>query len=121
MSDDEDDVKITMATLRETDQLARRSPIAERRREIHQNALEDKAYAVGWESCCSRTGKTDARLLSFSMRATLSILTLGFAAVQLVRAEPCDKLVSWYCSIITFVLGCWMGANNDTKTAPAKK
>ena len=118
--DDNDDTKITMESLRADDNYARRSPSAERRAEIHRIELEDRAADTSWSSCCSRSGKTDKRLLNFSARLAMSILTLGFSAVQIARAEPCDNLVSWYCSIVSWVLGTWMGSS-DSKTAPDKK
>ena len=52
--------------------------------------------------------KTDARLIRYGSKFSLSILTLGFACVQLIRAGPCDSLVPFYSSLITFILGAWL-------------
>lgn len=64
-------------------------------------------YENEYSTCCSRH-KTDARLLKFASRFTLSIITLGFATIQIVRASPCDSLLPFYTSLITFVLGVWV-------------
>jgi hypothetical protein len=65
-------------------------------------------YENEYSTCCSRSGKTDARLIRYVSRFSLSIITLVFAGVQLVRAHDCDPLVPFWTSLITFVLGAWI-------------
>ena len=65
-------------------------------------------YVNEYSTCCSRTGKTDARLIRYASRFSMSVLTMGFAAVQIARAGDCDPLVPFYCSLFTFVLGAWV-------------
>jgi hypothetical protein len=68
-------------------------------------------YTNEYSTCCSRTGKTDARLIRYASRFSMSVLTMGFAAVQIARAGDCDPLVPFYCSLFTFVLGAWVKAD----------
>lgn len=72
-------------------------------------------YTNEYSTCCSRTGKTDARLIRFASRFTMSILSMGFAAIQIYRAKECDGLLPFYCSMITFVLGAWVSTDAEKR------
>jgi hypothetical protein len=79
-----------------------------------QHAIDPETrYENEYSTCCSRTGKTDARLISYASRFTISLLMLGFASIQLVRSHECDSLIPFYSSLITCVLGAWIKI--DTK------
>ncbi len=61
--------------------------------------------------CCG--GKVNPRLLSFSVKVSISIFVLGFSMYKLYRAPQCgcseDSVV--YVSLITSILSVWVGAN----------
>ena len=65
-------------------------------------------YENEYSTCCSRTGKTDARLIKYASKFAISLLMLAFASIQLVRSYECDALVPFYTSLITFILGAWV-------------
>ena len=75
-------------------------------------ALEERRLEIQLEneysSCCSRSGTTDKRLIQYASRFSISVLSLVFAGVQLVRASECDGLIPFYSSLITFILGAWV-------------
>jgi hypothetical protein len=75
-------------------------------------------YEIEYSTCCSRTGKTDARLIRYATKFTISLLMLGFATTQLVRSHECDSLVPFYTSLITFVLGAWVKVDSQKEVNP---
>ena len=87
------------------------SPDTRKKKIQQQLDLEKQHYENEYSTCCSKTGKTDARLIQYGSRFTMSVLTLAFAGVQLIRAGPCDALVPFYSSLITFILGVWLKEN----------
>ena len=89
------------------------SPSFKRRRANVALKIEEEKYENEYSTCCSRSGKTDARLIRYGSKFSLSVFTLGFACVQIARAGDCDPLVPFYSSLITFVLGTWL--KTDTK------
>jgi hypothetical protein len=72
-------------------------------------------YDDQFSTCCSRTGTTDARLIRYASRFTISLLMLAFASIQLIRSHECDSLVPFYTSLITFVLGAWIKVDSPPK------
>ena len=78
------------------------SPTFKRRRADVELKIEEEKYENEYSTCCSKR-KTDARLLRYGSKFSLSVFTLGFACVQIVRAGDCDPLVPFYSSLITFV------------------
>ena len=88
------------------------SPTFKRRKADVELKIEEERYENEYSTCCSKR-KTDARLLRYGSKFSLSVFTLGFACVQIVRASECDALVPFYTSLITFVLGTWL--KTDTK------
>jgi hypothetical protein len=79
------------------------------------NVDTESHYENEYSTCCSRTGKTDARLINYASKFTVSILMLGFASIQLVRSHDCDPLVPFYTSLITFILGIWVKSDSAKK------
>jgi hypothetical protein len=78
-------------------------------KEEEKNDIDAKTvYDDHFSSCCSRSGTTDARLIRYASKFTISLLMLGFASIQLVRSHECDSLVPFYTSLITFVMGSWI-------------
>jgi len=88
------------------------SPTFKRRRADVELKIEEEKYENTYATCCSKSG-TDARLIRYGSKFSLSVFTLGFACVQIARAGDCDPLVPFYSSLITFVLGTWL--KTDTK------
>ena len=78
-----------------------------RKRDLQEIKLAEQKYSDEWSTCCSRSGRTDRRLIQFSVKFILSMAVLGFAGVQLATAGPCDSQTSFYSSLFTFVLGAW--------------
>ena len=78
--------------------------------------LEHKRYDDMYTTCCSKN-KTDARLIRLISRFSLSIITISFAGIQLVRAGPCDSLTPFYSSLITFILGSWLKVDNQQRVS----
>ena len=70
-------------------------------------------YENEYSTCCTRSGKTDARLIKFASRFTISLIMLAFASIQLIRSHECDALVPFYTSLITFLLGAWVGKDTS--------
>jgi hypothetical protein len=81
----------------------------------NNNVDTETHYENEYSTCCSRTGKTDARLINYASKFTVSILMLGFASIQLVRSHDCDTLIPFYTSLITFVLGVWVKSDTGKK------
>lgn len=96
------------------------TPTIKRRRIDLELQLEKKQYEDSYASCCSRTGRTDARLLRYISKTCVSILILIFAGAQLVRAGPCDSLVPFYCSLITLVMGSYIKLEGNNKSEQKK-
>ena len=94
------------------------SPDTRKRRIFHQWEQEEKEYNDTWRSCCSRSGYTDRRLIQYITRFSLSVLTLVFSCIQLIRAHDCDPLVPFYSSLITFVLGAWLQSDDKKINNP---
>ena len=70
-------------------------------------------YENEYATCCSKSGKTDARLIRYVSKFTFSMITLIFAGAQIIRAGECDPLVPFYSSLITYILGAWIHSNNN--------
>ena len=79
----------------------------------HEIEIEDNQYNDQWNSCCSKTGTTDRRLIEFSCRMVLSTIALSVSLYSLVVAGPCDPLIPFWSSIIAFVLG--LNVNNNPR------
>lgn len=93
------------------------SPGLKRRRLDLEIDLKEKRYNDTYASCCSRTGRTDARLIRYVSRITISCIVLGFACYQIAANEdPCNNLIPFYTSLITLVVGTWVKA--DARPTP---
>ena len=103
---EEEEVKLTIPTT---------SPTIKKRRAEFDLKLREEKYENEYTTCCSKTGKTDKRLIQYASKFSLSLIVIAFACVQLIRADPCDSLVPYYSSLITFILGAWI-KTNDNKT-----
>jgi hypothetical protein len=60
---------------------------------------------------CGR--KTNPKMVSFSVKVFISLIVLGFSMYKLYKQAPCDcaddSVV--YVSLITSILGVWLGAS----------
>ena len=88
-------------------------PLSFEKRRIEME-LQKKEYNDHYSTCCSNR-TTDARLLQFSAKFSMSVLALGFAGVQLIRSDECSNLTPFYCSLITFILGAWVSDSAKQK------
>jgi len=85
------------------------TPTIKRRKIDLELQLEEKQYNDSYASCCSRTGRTDARLLRYASRFTISTIVLTFACVQIaINDDPCNNLMPFYTSLITLVVGSYV-------------
>lgn len=100
-----------------------KSQSLETRRLEHALQMEDIQAENQLATCCG-SGRTDRRLLQYAGKLTVSIITLTFCFVQLIR-EPESGLLPFYSSLITFVIGSFMGAGSiaspDPKTKPSTR
>ena len=81
--------------------------------------LEKEKYNDSYSTCCSRTGTTDARLIRYVSRFSLSSIVLIFACYQLITARDCDSLVPFYTSLITLLVGTWVKLDGNTNVTRA--
>jgi hypothetical protein len=88
------------------------SPTIKKRRANIALDIEKERFDNEYSSCCSRSGKTDARLIRYASRFSISLILLTFACVQITRAGDCDPLVPFYTSLITLVMGAWVKTDN---------
>jgi len=109
MTEEEEEVKLNVHTPT--------SPTMKKRREEVNLKLQEERYENEYTTCCSKTGKTDKRLIQYASKFSLSLLVITFACVQLIRAEPCDGLVPFYSSLITFVMGAWIKTDGNKPTS----
>ncbi len=72
------------------------------------------AYQDQWTSCLFPGRTTDRRLIQFTSRFVTGLACLVFSMYQLANADPCDSLVPFYCSVVTFVLGGMSTDPRDT-------
>ena len=84
------------------------SPSNEKRVLDLELKLKEERYDNEYSTCCSRSGKTDKRLIHYGSKFSLSLAVIGFACYQLVTADECDSLVPWYTSIVTMIIGVWI-------------
>ena len=88
-------------------------PSTNRRLQEHQIKIEDLEVQNQLKSCCG--GTTDRRLLDYISRFFMSSSVLGFAFIQLAR-DPTDAgMVAFYSSLITFILGHWLGSRDGSE------
>ena len=88
------------------------SPTIKRKRVALELDLEKQRFDNEYSSCCSKSGKTDARMIRYASRFSISIILLTFSCVQLMRAGDCDPLVPFYTSLVTLVMGAWVNDNS---------
>jgi len=84
-----------------------------RRLQEHQIEIEDIEVQNQLKSCCG--GTTDRRLLDYISRFFMSAMVLGFAFIQLARDDNDSGMIAFYSSLITFVLGHWLGARDGSE------
>ena len=84
---------------------SRLSHSGEKRVLEHKINVEDNDLENHWDSCCSKTGRTDRRLIEFSARFFLSVVMMSVSVYAILTADECDSIVPFWCSIISFVLG----------------
>ena len=98
-----------------------RSPSLVKRVIDYKIEKEQKQLENEWHSCLTGR-KTDRRLLSYISKLLISIGVLSFSCVQIIRAGPCDSNLPLYSSLITFVIGSYLG-NGEPKPSltPLKK
>ena len=95
------------------------SPISlEKRKLEHVFELEDIQAENQLGTCCGN-GKTDKRLLQYSGKLSIALITLGFCFVQLAR-EPESELMTFYSSLITFIIGSFMSTGSIAAAEPKK-
>ena len=93
------------------------SPTIKKRRANIALDIEKERFENEYSTCCSRSGKTDARLIRYASRFSISLILLSFSCVQIVRAGECDPLVAFYTSLITLIVGVWVKSpDNNIKT-----
>jgi len=91
------------------------SPNVKKQKVALELDLEKQRFDNEYATCCSRSGKTDARLIRYASRFSISLILLTFSCVQLVRAGDCDPLVPFYTSLITLVMGAWVNGPDNSK------
>ena len=89
-------------------QLKVASPSNDKRRLSLELKLKQDDYENTYQTCCSKTGKTDKRLIHYATKATLTLLVLTFCFYQIITAEECDSLLPYYTSLISMVLAVWL-------------
>jgi len=114
-----------MSSVLDIEQNKRLSPdptmsVATKKRRLElEIEMEKKEYNDTYRTCCSdRT--TDARLLTWAAKFSMSMLALCFSATQIVRAEPCDTVLPFYTSLITFILGAFVSESAKQRVQTAK-
>ena len=74
-----------------------------------------RVYEDTWTSC---TGlKTDRRLLEYSVKSVVGLGVLGFSMVELSMAGECDSLISFWCSLISLIVGVFVAGGKGKKDA----
>jgi hypothetical protein len=86
----------------------------DRKRAEQELELKHKRYENEYSTCCTKTGKTDKRLILFTSKFSMSLLILGFAGYQIMRAGECDGLLPWYTSLITLIVSVWVKPTTNT-------
>lgn len=82
-----------------------RSPILELRELEHRIEIENEENNNELRTCCGNN-TSDKRLLIFIASFSISIITLVFSAIQLVRVDSCES--HNYISIICLIIGIWL-------------
>jgi hypothetical protein len=75
----------------ETKSLSALTPSIAKRKLEHRIEVQDRQYNDQYSSCCSDR-KTDARLIQYIMKISISFTILIFSFYQLSKAHPCDGL-----------------------------
>ena len=83
----------------------RESSSTRRKRLEFELKAHDRDYTDHWDSCLSRSGKTDRRLVQYSCKMVISAIVLGVSLHQLITGAECDNLEPFWCSVISFILG----------------
>lgn len=96
------------------------SPTIKKRRLNIALDIEKQRYENEYTTCCSRTGRTDARLIRYGSKFSLSVLVIGVSFYQILNADPCDPLIPWFCSLISGVLSTWINIPTPTPVKPEK-
>lgn len=68
-------------------------------------ALEKKEYDDTYQTCCTKSGRTDRRLLEWAFTSTVSLVVISFSMYKLATAADCDALIPFWSSLITYILG----------------
>ena len=89
-----------------------RSPSGVRRALEHQIEISEKQQENEWTACCCPQ-KTDKRLLQFSAKLVISLVVLGVSLHELVTADPCDGLIPFWSSLVSFIIG--LNTNNTNQ------
>lgn len=108
----------SMERLRVLDKNTPRSPSLERRRIEQELAIKHERYENEYSTCCTKSGKTDKRLILFTSKFGMSLLILGFAGYQIMGAGECDGLLPWYTSLITLIVSVWVKPTTNTSQKP---
>lgn len=98
----------SMDRLRAIDKLSPASPSLERRRIVQELEMKAEKYDNEYNSCCTRTGKTDKRLIQYASKFTMSVIILTFAGYQIMTIKPNDGLLPWYTSLVTMIMTVWI-------------
>ena len=93
------------------------TPFTKKRNLEHKIQIEDQEMENMYSSCCSRTGKTDVRLIRFTTKICFSFIVLSFSFYSISTADECDSLIPFWTSLISIIVGAWInGSNTDHKT-----
>lgn len=101
--------------LRTLDNKDPRSPSLERRRIEQELSIKHERYENEYSTCCTKSGKTDRRLILFTSKFGMSLLILGFAGYQIMGAGECDGLLPWYTSLITLIVSVWVKPTTNSQ------
>ena len=91
------------------------SPTFKRRRADVELKIEKEKYENEYSTCCSKSGTTDARLIRYGSKFSLSILMLVFCFYQIMTSGECSSLLPWYTSIVSMILSVWLKGEGNIK------
>ena len=74
--------------------------------EREEEEEEDNYYSG---CCCGKERRTDRRLLDFIVKNIVGVSILVYSLVELSTAEECDSLISFWCGLVSLVVGVFVG------------
>ena len=86
------------------------SPSDEKKRLDLELKLKEEQYENTYQTCCSKSGKTDKRLIQYGTKFSLTLLVMIFCFYQIITAGECDSLTPWYCSLVSGIVGVWLNS-----------